>query len=167
MTQSNNPPDHKPAATLTASPAFVDVVAHSGYRGYRPDREAFGCTLAADASDEQLGSAVRKALLLSRQIEFAEVKAFFDSKLMQQLHDDWVALMMSSYGYRSRRALHQALRSCRCESDGSKIRLVPWRREGAEGYVGFGTPDVDVVVPFDSSDVELGAAARVALSRCE
>jgi filamentous hemagglutinin len=62
-----------------------------------------------------------------------------------------------------------AVRDCRHRSsiDRSMIWPVPWRREGTEGYVGFGTPDVDVVVTLNASDAELGAAARLALSRCE
>jgi hypothetical protein len=167
MNQPNTLPAHKPTATLTAAQNFIDIVACSGYRAYRSDREAFGRTLSAEVSDAQLGDAIRSALSSSRQIDFSEVKTFFDPALIKRLYDAWVDLMKSSYGYKSRRALHQALRSCRCEIDGSMIRLVPWRREGAEGYVGFGTPEVDVVVALNVSDAELGAAARLALSRCE
>jgi len=167
MNQLNKPPNHKPAASLTGSSAFIDVVTCSGYRAYRADRAAFGCTFATDVPDDQLGNAIRKALSLSRQIEFSEVKAFFDLTHMQRLYDDWVALMMLSHGYKSRRALHQALCSCHCEIDGATVRLIPSRREGTEGYVGFGTSDVDVIVPSDASDAELGAAARLALSRCD
>ncbi|MDR2220539.1 MAG: CdiI family contact-dependent growth inhibition immunity protein [Methylobacillus sp.] len=158
---------------------FLQVRTYSGYRG-PTDADYKGALhlLSPDASDETLGAAVLDALALSRfalppsyrnapnlhpDVEFDEE---FSNVKMEQHYAEWVQQMMVRYGYKSKRALFKGMRRCGVESKQGVITLRPSYHEKLEGWSGV-SKDEHVVIPATSSAVEVGEAARLALSRCQ
>jgi hypothetical protein len=72
---------------------------------------------------------------------------------------------MEQYGYKSRRALFRKMKHCSAEIIGENIRMMPMRRDRGEAWDGLNESET-VVVPVLSSPAEIGAALRLALSRC-
>jgi len=166
MNQANTTPNHTPLASLICTSRFLDVTAYSGYRGYRLDRTAFGRTFANDVGHDEVGAAVKQALSSSRLIDYSEIKAFFEPKAMEKSYTDWVNELIARFCYKSRGAMHQDMRRCNAELRGATIHFFPTRRDRSEGFSNIGEDALDVMVPIEVPDSEVGAAVRLALSRC-
>lgn len=159
---------------------FICVETWSGYRGGSDlDYKAKQHLLAPDVSDEALGIAVLDALAHSRfvlpapragstyppNLEFDMILC--DYKLKAERYTKWVTDLMAHYGYKTKRALFKNMHSCGIDqySDSIKIRpshhekLEAWGREKDDGIE-------DVIIPANSIPVEIGAALRLAFSRC-
>lgn len=139
----------------------------SGYGLMKSDPDVPKHILDMDAQDDEVGSAVIYALSRSRQITLEETATFFDLDKAKKLYADKVADLMRRYRYKTKRALFKNMMnvSIRAEESGSVIRFTPMRHKASDSWVG--DDDIeDVIVPATSSPTELGAAFRIALSRC-
>lgn len=158
---------------------FICVKTYSGYNGGRGDPKGKQHLLAPDASDESLGLAVLDAMAHSRfvlgvprpgsvyppDLEFD--MDLYDYKKVAERYAAWTKALMERYGYRTRRALFKDMKNCSIESRNGVITIGPsnhekleaWGREKDDGIE-------DVVIPADSTPAEIGAALRLAFSRC-
>lgn len=166
------------AAYLNAG--LVCVETWSGYRGgERRDYKGKIHRLDASVSDENLGLAIIDSLEHSRWLLGSPREGFvpppglefdmeqYDYKLVAEKNVQWINDLMKHYGYKTKRALFKGLLRCGIELKNGTIKITPMRRSGAEGWEDLGEDNEGVVeIPAESLSADIGAALRVAFSRC-
>lgn len=150
---------------------FVCVETYSGYSLTGRDPEGAQHLLAPQANDHQLGVAVLDALGRSRFIspleDPEEDLAFFDLESTAKQYEEWVRRLVALYGYKTRRALFKDMKSCQIKRREGTIVIGPSHHEKLELWSGDGISKDDyVVIPADSGPTEVGAALRLAFTRC-
>ncbi|MCW7763723.1 contact-dependent growth inhibition system immunity protein [Photorhabdus luminescens] len=146
---------------------FYSITSYSGYRSLNLDPLGGNHMLSPDTSDEKLGVAVFDALSKSRFIPFENLGDFLDNEKRKERYDQWVTEMMGFHRYRSRRQLFKKMNSCDIRLLDGVITIMPYGHEKLELWTGKGVVESDnVVIPADSSPAEVGAALRLAFSRC-
>lgn len=161
--------EHVPTAAAYSNGDFILVETKSGYGRMRADPEAPKYFLVAEALDDEIGNAVVAALSRSRQLELEETAAFFDPDRAAKSYANKVADMMGRYSYKTKRALFKNMMniSIGLEKSGTVIRFTPMRHKALDSWIREKDDGIeDVIVPATSSPTELGAAFRIALSRC-
>jgi hypothetical protein len=160
---------------------FICVETYSGYgSGNTRDPKGRQIFLALDASDEVLGKAVLDALALSRcfvlgaprsdvqlhpEVEFD--MDLYDYKLSIERNIAWIKHLMDRYGFKTKRALFKDMKNCGIERVEGVVTFSPSRHETLEGWRRTKEDAFeDVVTPADSPPAEIGAALRLAFSRC-
>ena len=79
----------------------------------------------------------------------------------------WVNQLVETYGYKTKRALFKDMKSCHIESCGGAITIRPTYHKKLEAWSGDGIgEDSYVVIPCESSPADIGAALKLAFSRC-
>ncbi|WP_445497344.1 contact-dependent growth inhibition system immunity protein [Photorhabdus sp. SF281] len=152
-------------ATAMFNGSFYSVKTYSGYRLLLADPQSPEHILSPDITDSQLGSAVLDSLSKSRLVDPDD--DFFDNEKTSELYDEWIKQMMKTYNYRSRRQLFKKMHNCGIQLLDSQITIRPSCHEKLDGWSGDGFSETDyVVIPADSSPEEVGAALRLAFSRC-
>lgn len=160
---------HTPTAAATAfsSSAFILVETCSGYRSYSLDTEAPKCFLDEGSSENEIGDAVLAALSRSRQISIDEIATFFNLERTTRSYADWITDLMTRYGYKTKRALFKGMKNCGIRRVGDIIKFEPMRQVKQEMWEGTASHgEDDVILPATSTPAEIGAAFRLALSRC-
>lgn len=127
--------------------------------------------LPLDASDEELGAAVLDALAHSRfvrpwqQPQVDEV--IFDMKALRKRYERWVTKLMKACGYKTRRSLFNKMSNCSVTRREGVITISPSAHAKSEVWTGDGISEEDYVsIPAESLPAEVGAALRLAFSRC-
>lgn len=159
---------------------FICVETWSGYRGVdQLDDKGKQHLLVPDASDEVLGTAVLDAMAHSRfvlpaprtdvwihpEVEFD--MELYDYKKSIERYAAWTKALMERYGYKTKRALFKEMKSCSIESKNGVIDIRPKHHEKLEGWSGEGITEEDhIKLAANSSAAEIGAALRLAFSRC-
>lgn len=146
---------------------FYSVKTYSGNGLLRADPLGSKHLLQPIVSDQELGTSVLDALSKSRRISLDEYGDYFDHDVSNEQYKNWITEMMESYGYRSKRQLFKKMLSCSiCMLDG-EITIQPSSHVKLDSWSGDGISETDnVVIPADSSPEEVGAALRLAFSRC-
>jgi hypothetical protein len=159
---------------------FIFVETYSGYRGGTDaDPKGKAIFLAPDVNDETLGVAVLDAMTHSRFVLYAPREGStyppeieFDTeigvyKLSAERYLQWVKDVMARYRYKTRRKLFQDMKNCSIERKSGVITIMPSEHQKLEQW---GRDTVDqfenVVIPDNSTAAEIGAALRLAFSRC-
>ncbi|TNH44804.1 contact-dependent growth inhibition system immunity protein [Photorhabdus luminescens] len=144
---------------------FYSVKTYSGYRLLRADPQGHEHVLSPDVTDSQLGSAVLDSLSKSRLVDPDD--DFFDNERAAERYKEWIKHLMEIYNYRSRRQLFKKMNSCDIRLLDGVITIKPSGHEKLELWTGQGIVESDyVIIPADSSPEEVGAALRLAFSRC-
>ncbi|CNH85137.1 contact-dependent growth inhibition system immunity protein [Yersinia pekkanenii] len=124
--------------------------------------------LPPDADDQTIGEAVLLALSNSRTLSLEESADFFDLEKGQEQYAAWIAMLMQKYGYKTKRALFKDMKNCSIHCINGVITISPTRHEKLEAWGGRGIKESDdVVISVNSTPAEIGAALRLALSRCK
>ncbi|MNV84973.1 hypothetical protein D3C71_1788910 [compost metagenome] len=80
---------------------------------------------------------------------------------------EWVNEIMGKFEYKTKRIMFKEMKCCLVELISGSIVIRPTHHEKLEAWSDKGIEEDDcVVVPADGSPTELGAALRLALSRC-
>ncbi|OCQ53931.1 hypothetical protein Ppb6_00951 [Photorhabdus australis subsp. thailandensis] len=146
---------------------FYLIETLSGYRMLGIDLQGGHYLLSPDTDDEQLGIAVLDALSKSRLIPLEDVGVFFDPAKCSEQYKEWTNRLIKTYGYRSKRQLFKTMNSCTIRLLDGVITIKPSGHEKLELWTGKGIVESDyVIIPADSSPEEVGAALRLAFSRC-
>ncbi|MQL48576.1 DUF1436 family protein [Photorhabdus khanii] len=146
---------------------FYLIETFSGYRMLSIDLQGGHYLLPPDTNDEQLGMAVLDALSKSRLIPLEDVGDFFDPEKCREQYKEWTDRLIKTYGYRSKRQLFKKMNSCDIRLLDGVITIKPSGHEKLELWTGKGIVESDyVAIPVDSSPEEVGAALRLAFSRC-
>lgn len=103
----------------------------------------------------------------SRIIDQSEFAPFFCRDNISQRYDSWVANLMEQYGYKTKRALFKNMMRCSLEISDGFLTISPSYHEKLEAWSGTGIDENDdVILSVNSSAEEIGAALRLAFSRC-
>jgi hypothetical protein len=152
-------------AAIYRSARFISVETLSGAPGlvYRED-EPYRIYLHPDATNELLGRTLLTALNKSRFVDNTEPE-FFDPDRADRVYETWEKDVMQRYGFASKRDAFKSTDWCRATASDGKITIEPhrpewpkWRRLA---------PEQTVVIPATDDAEAIGAAVRLALSRCE
>jgi hypothetical protein len=152
-------------AGLVQTREFVCVSTQSGRGLLRRDPQGVTQTLDVGAPDSELGSAIVQALAKSRFLSSEEARAFFDKASNIDDWEAWVRFLMTKYGYPSRKALFQQMKSCDVRRVGDAIEFLPSRHVESEAWEAL-DPSEALTINADATADEIGAAARIALQRC-
>jgi hypothetical protein len=147
---------------------FIFIETQSGYSVAISDPDGGAYFLNTDVNNEALGRCLNDALLRSRFItpqHRAENPLFFDFRLIGENYKKWVDGLLAKFGYKTKQALFKKMILCHAKVVDGILTLDPNRHDKLEAWEGLGD-DEKVVLPFDSSEAEIGAALRVALDRC-
>lgn len=169
----------KPFAGIYANEKFICIETYSGYRGGRADPKGKQHLLPTDADDAALGEALMDALTHSRFVlgeRRTDVWVHPDVEYDMDLYDyqkniaryaAWIENLKQRYGYKTKKTLFRKMDNCGVEQVDGKIRISPMHHEKLEGW-GREKDDVfeDVIISDQSTTNEIGAAIRLALSRC-
>ncbi|HEN3577714.1 TPA: contact-dependent growth inhibition system immunity protein [Yersinia enterocolitica] len=124
--------------------------------------------LPPDTDDQTIGEAVLVALSNSRTLSLEESADFFDLEKGKERYAAWIAMLMERYGYKTKRALFKDMKNCSIHCLNDVITISPTRHEKLEAWGGTGRGGSDkVILPVNSPPSEIGAALRLALSRCK
>lgn len=146
---------------------FICIDTYSGYRSSHRDSKGKQYLIMTDVSDEILGAALLETLACSRFVLPQDDIALYDHKQGLERYGEWVKALMDRYHYKTKRALFKNMKNCSIKKQGELITISPshhekleaWGREKNDGIE-------DVVISADSSSAEIGAALRLAFSRC-
>lgn len=158
---------------------FICIETYSGYRSSQADPQGVQHLVCPDVSDQELGAAVLDALAHSRFVlpeprkdvwihpEATFDMSLYDFDLNNQRYSEWVCKLIELYSYKSRRALFKGMKSCGVESKNDEITIRPSHHEKLEAWSGKGISESDyVIVSANSTPSDIGAALRLAFSRC-
>jgi hypothetical protein len=159
---------------------FYCVETLSGYGGSSTlDPKGKQHLLAPDVNDETLGLAVRDALAHSRFVlpeprtdvwQHPDVEfdlELNDYKKVAERYAEWIKNLMEHYSYKTKRALFKDMESCTIVSRSGVLTIQASRHQKLEQW-GREKADLieDVAIPDTSTPAEIGAALRLAFTRC-
>jgi hypothetical protein len=146
---------------------FISIQAYSGYRSSIVDPKAEEYLLPIDETDEEIGMSILRSLPQSRFLSLEEMT--FLSINCQKDYESWIEKLKNIYGYKTKKALFKNMMSCDVELNNGVLTFVPTHHDRLEGWgrsEGQFTEEDDVVIPENSTPAEVGAALRLAFSRC-
>ncbi len=156
----------KPRVSAKNNGDFISIQPYSGYRIYFIDPDAAEYLLDPNVSDENLGVAVMDALKQSRFLSYEDA-CDLEVKFDQGYYISWIKNIMNQYVYKTKRALFKNMKNCSIESHDGLITIKPSKHEKLEGWSGNGINKEDYVrIPVNSTFYEIGAALRLAFTRC-
>lgn len=146
---------------------FIWIYTDSGRGLCAYDPQGKDIVLQPDADDNTLGIAVREALAASRFLSVKEARTFLDYRLDGGEYDDRIKALMHMYGYKRKSAMFRRMKCCGICLSASGIKMSPLIHGRSDNWGRKTTDQIeDVFIPGHSSPEEIGAALRVALSRC-
>ena len=148
---------------------FLFVTTISGRGRMRADTKGAEYFFSPDVSNHALGEGVLDALSKSRFISLEEYKTFFNPELCKQQYLEWEQMLRERFGYKTKRALYKGMKNVIIQKANDVLRFSPSYQERSLDYwsgKGLG-PEDDVQLPATSSAEEIGAALRLAFSRCK
>jgi CDI immunity protein len=144
---------------------FISVQPVSGYRIIQLEDDGYVIYLAPDANDEALGRALLETLARSRFI-FPPDPAFSEAERYLRCHSDWQKDFMQRFGYRTKREAYKNMDWCETARSEGKISIKPHKRDKPEYFRSLPS-EKTVIIPATDDAGAVGAAVRLALSRCE
>ncbi len=154
-------------ATIDMNNQFINIKTCSGYSATVMDAEQHSAYYDTDASDLDIGKSVRKALGLSRFVHPIENKELDLYLFNPERYQNWLEFTMKKFGYKTKSKMFKPMLSCGVTLRDSMIYIRPRHQYRLDGWDRTGLTEADnVIIPETCTDEELGAAARLALSRC-
>jgi hypothetical protein len=136
--------------------------------------------LNLDAENSEIGESVLEAFSKSRFVLDVSNDAWllpegleFDSHFYLPEtaiaeSEAWDKRLQNFGGYKSIRAIFKNMAVCNADKEGGSIIIEPTCHETLEAWSGGGISKSDnVIIPDTSTPEEIGAAVRLALSRCK
>ncbi|MEQ1976898.1 contact-dependent growth inhibition system immunity protein [Xenorhabdus sp. SGI240] len=155
-------------ASIDFNDDFYYVKTMSGYHFLVVDHEAEILYLTKDASDGELGCAVRQALSQSRLVDPYKDIDFFHRDMISIRYKNWIAEAMKKGGYKTKRALFKKMNKCDVNLLEGKITISPQAHQKLDTWGKKGMPDdCNITLSEDVTDEELGKAIREAFTRCK
>ena len=148
---------------------FILVVTQSGDTQRVNDYD-FGKAyyLPVDVNDTTLGEAVLDCLAACRWITYDDDPSFFyPMETIVPRYNQWVADTMAKYGYKTKNKMFRQMDSCSFRQSENLIEISPSKHEKLEAWGREKDDGIeDVIIPADSTPAEIGAALKLAFSRC-
>ena len=144
---------------------FICIQAYSGYNFLMADPTTTEYLLIADTPNEVLGKAVLDALKQSRFLSYKEECAL--EKVAEKYYIAWIKKMVNRYGYKNKTELFLNMKSCMIERHENVLTIRPSHHEDLEIWRCEGIiEEANLKIPVSSSAAKVGAALRIAFSRC-
>jgi len=155
-------------ADVRANKDFIFVQTLSGNGVALPDPLGNKFFLSHSSTDDELGQSLLEALAMSRLIDPEADPGFFDFRgRSANEYNEWVAATMRKFSYKRKTALFGRMRFCSVGVVGDVMTIYPSHHERGDAWSGEGLTEEDnVILAFNSSPSEVGAALRLALERC-
>jgi hypothetical protein len=154
-------------ASIDTNGDFIFIETQSGYRSCVSDPLGESFYLSPNIDDQTLGKAVLKALAKSRIIAPEDFGTFFDRDRIQEYYESWVEKTKELYGYKTKKAMFRNMDYCSVVAENNTIKFEPWHHEKLESWGATANGKADyVIIPDSSPEEAVGAALRLALSRC-
>ncbi|WP_413727925.1 contact-dependent growth inhibition system immunity protein [Sodalis sp. RH19] len=154
-------------ASASCNEKFICLETLSGLGRVRQDFTVPSIFLSLSSSEETVGESTLIALSKSRTLKLDEYAVFFNHQDMDKEYNLWVAKTIEKFEFASRKALFKNMKSCSLHCINGMITIRPSRHVKLEAWSGDGITESDYVrTPADSSPAEIGAALRLAFSRC-
>jgi len=158
-------PIREKQAIATFNSKFISVWTYSAYRMGQPDPLYEPVDLSVNCLDNELGYAIVFALNKTRFFSLKQAEEIREAS--SNHYNKCIEQQVKKYGYRSRRALFKDMKSCSISETGEVITILPSHYEGLEEFSNKGiAEDQHVKIPTSSGHAEIGAALRLAFSRC-
>jgi hypothetical protein len=123
--------------------------------------------LGLDADDNALAVAVRKALASSRILSPKEAVQFLDYRTSGNEYEERVKSLMGMHGYKNESAMFKNMKSCGITLSKGTIEIRPTAHDTLDGWGRTLCDGIEnVIIPADSPSHEIGAALKLAFSRC-
>jgi len=154
-------------ATIVATPRYYDVATMSGSGLLYTDPDCDGALLDHDEDDATIGSAILTALSNSRFVTSEELHHVVKSRL-QEIKDKAAQrgrLCAERYAYKNRTEMNKETKHVHVRLSEGQMTFRPNHTRSQSAYSGL-SEDQHVIISGDSSPAEIGAAFRLALSRC-
>lgn len=146
---------------------FMSITTYSGYSSFSADPQGKEYRLLANADDRTMGNVVLDTLKYSRILSPKEDFELFSNQKTEERYQRWIAELMAEYGYKSRRALFKEMHSCKIKKLGGNIIISPrWHEKLEMWSISASKGPFPIIIPDSSSPEEIGAALRLAFSRC-
>jgi hypothetical protein len=146
---------------------FIWVYTYSGRGLFAYDPQGKDVILGLDADDAALGVAVREAFACSRILSPKEAMKFLDYRTGGDEYEERVKSLMEMHGYKSKSAMFKNMESCSIALSQGTIEISPTIHETLDGWVHKKRDGIeDVLIAANSPAHEIGAALRLAFSRC-
>lgn len=158
---------------------FICLDTHSGYRSTKFDPKGVQHLTDHTVSDAELGVLVLDTLSHSRFVlpepregVWIHPEATFDPDLYDREislanYNKWVNKLIETYSYKNKAALFKKMKNCSIDLTSERLRISPSRHEKLDAWSGDGLIEADdVLLPANSTPIEIGAALRLAFSRC-
>ncbi len=157
--------DWQPSVSVKNNGTFIVVDSYCGLGLSMIDPSVKSEILIIDVSDNILGEVIIKYLEKSRLLTLDESVGLRLN--ISQNYRNWVENLIILSGYKSKKNLFNKMKSCTVNLDGSFIIIEPSCHEKLEAWSGRGITENDYVkIPENSTPAEVGAALRLAFSRC-
>jgi hypothetical protein len=154
-------------ATINRTEKFICIEPMSGYRMTIREDDAFRIYLEPDAGENAIGEAVLTALDRSRFIYPLDDREFFRFERAKKNQRIWENEVMKKYKYKTKRDLYKNSDYCRVERSEGVIEIKPHIRDTKPGFIRDVPKEKIVTIPTTDDPSLVGAAAKLALSRCE
>jgi hypothetical protein len=147
---------------------FAWVFSDSGRGLVAYDPQGKDVILGLDADDNALGVAVREALASSRFLSPKEAMKCLDYRRRGDEYEERVRSLMGMHGYKGKIAMFKNVKSCGITLSKGTIEFRPSIHKTLDRWVGHMKSDGidDVLIRADRPSHEIGAALRLAFSRC-
>ena len=146
---------------------FYCISTFSGYGLLRSDPDVEKFTLAPECSNEALGLALQTALSASKVVDPDDIDYFDCDKICIE-YKKWITQIMEDFNYKNKRAMFKNMLRCDVRQLKGMITIGPSVHDRLDGWSGNGIAESDyVIIPDNSTHEEIGAALRLAFSRCK
>jgi len=115
-------------------------------------------------SDEELGAALRDALVASRVLDQAELAVFFEPTALDERYETKVKRVLETGAHSNRRELFTNMKHCPVVATDEEIVIRPTVHEKLESWSGLGA-EFHVRVSSRVSNADLGKVLRLAFAR--
>lgn len=150
---------------------FLLIETCSGYRMIKADPRGKQLYFPPDVDHQVLGLALLEVLSASRIIHplkrSEEDLELFDWKKNEVRYKAWIESVKEKYRYKTNKAMFKNMASCHITRRQGTIEIVPTFHDRLQSWSGTGIEKSDhVIIPSDSDPAAIGAALKLAFSRC-
>jgi len=163
----NTIPDNGKNSTIFFDGEHFIIVTLSGYRSLRMDFSVEDYIMGESTPNEELGL---KAVLAARagRVVPPDDAEFYNLEKSNMRYDAWVAKSVKALKFKSKRAFYKNKNRCGFNIKDEIITIKPSNHVKNDAWSGDGIKEEDKVkLPESSSYEDIGAAIRLAFTRCK
>lgn len=146
---------------------FLGLQTNSGIGLYSSDPVYPFQLLPPDSDNTCIGYALLQTLKNSREYTLAEIDEYLSLEKIEERYEEWVAMLINNYQYKSRRALFKNMKHCAIRGGNNILEIQPTRHKKLEEWIWNGHENDVVRLPIDSDPKEIGAALIQAFEYCD